>query len=226
MTLAELRARGAATGDAVVAERLARRRPRRRRDDHLHVRDHRAAEGLRGHPRQPARDRGDVRPRARAERRHDGDLPVPAARPLARARRAVRGARGRRDAGVLGRRPEADRAGARRDPPDALPVRPAHLREGARDRAQRRGGEPLEAGDVRVGAAGGRAGTRDRSRGCLARSRGGHAPPCRRQARALQGARRVRRPAGDGAVRRRADRAARCSSSSTPAACWCSRATA
>ena len=68
----------------------------------------------------------------------DGDLPVPAARALARARGAVRDARGGRHARVLGRRPGADRRRARRDPPDALPVGAADLREGPRDRAQRR----------------------------------------------------------------------------------------
>ena len=228
MTLADLRARGAATGEAVVAERLARVGP----DDVATIV---YTSGTTGPPKGCVVTHasllatvGDVRPRARAAGQPDGDLPVPAAGALARARRAVRDARGRRDARVLGRRPAADRRRAGRDPPDALPVGAADLREGPRDRAQRRR----------------RAGPRQAARSSTGRSREG--AQARAAARAGRAARPRSPPPATGsptgscsprcgacsatgsrwrcAAPRRS--AARCSSSSTPAACSCSRATA
>ena len=138
VTLADLRARGAATGEAVVAERLARVGPR---DVATIV----YTSGTTGPPKGCVVTHASLLAtvamyvrRARAARPPDGDLPVPAARALARARRAVRDARGRRHARLLGRRPEADRRRAGGGPPDALPVGAADLREGPRGRAQRR----------------------------------------------------------------------------------------
>ena len=83
------------------------RRARRPRDDRLHVRHDRAAEGLHAHPRERDGHRAHVRGRAgvRLGRRPGRDLHVPAARALARARDADGHARRRRHARLLARRP-------------------------------------------------------------------------------------------------------------------------
>ena len=215
-----------------AASDAARRAPRqvaagRRGDDHLHVRHDRAAEGLRR-----SRTRA-CSPRSRCTSERSSwrfgplivDLSSCRSRTRSRASPA-RGDRRRRHARVLGRRPEADRGRARRDPPDPLPVGPADLREDPHRRAQRRAREPAQARRVPLGAARGHALPRGRARA--------GARPARlrrlrhrvgRPARALARARAVRRPARVRHVRRRADRRARCSSSSTPAACSSSRAT-
>ena len=166
-------------------------------------------------------------PRARAARQRTGHLPVPAARALARAGGAVRHARGGRDARLLGRRPEADRRRARRDPPDALPVGAADLREGPRDGPQRgRRGGARQADCSSTGRSRGRQVRRAAARASRSAASARARHRARRPARALEGARRVRRPARAGAVAAPRRSAGRCSSSSTPAACSCSRATA
>ena len=152
---------------------------------------------------------------------------LPLAHSLARVA-AVRGARGRRDAGVLGRRPEADRRGAGREPRRRTSRRSrASTRRSTRRAQRRRGRAAVKRAHVRVGAA-------RRARGRARPTASGARPAALARLRhaladklVLSKVRaRVRRPAGDGAHRRGADRRARCSSSSTPAACWCSRATA
>ena len=63
VSLAELRERGAATGEQVAAERLAQVGTGRRCHDRLHLGDDGTAQGLCRHPLQPAGDGRDVRPR-------------------------------------------------------------------------------------------------------------------------------------------------------------------
>ena len=94
-------------------------------------------------PRQLPRRRLDVRARrGRAGGRRR--LPVPPARALLRAADPARGARPRRDARLLRRRPEADRRRALRGQADLPAVGPAHLREAlhAGHRPRRRRADP------------------------------------------------------------------------------------
>ena len=152
--LAELRRMGAERADD--GDRAPARRDRAvgRRHDRLHLRHDRAAEGLRHHAREPPHDGHHVRARARARRR-PVDVPLPAARALARPHRPGRRAAGRRDAGLLGRRRQEDHRGGRAGRADALPVGPPRVREDPHGRAERRRrAEPPAARRVRLGARG------------------------------------------------------------------------
>ena len=180
------------------------------------------------HAREPARHRGrHVRARARARRRAIVDLPVPPARALARARRAGRRAEAGGTLAFWGgdAKQIVDELAEVRA--DALPLGAAHLREDPHGGAERRRrAEPRQAGAVPLGARG-----RAPDGGPPARGRDARPPRPRRHGVAdrlvLSKVRAVfgdRLAAGACAAPRRS--AARCSSSSTPAACSCSRATA
>ena len=202
-----------------------RRAARRRGHDRLHVGHDRAAQGLHAHARQHAGHDRPLPGPAGAGRR-DGRLPLPATR----ARSGPRDADGRADRGrdhrLLARRPQADRRRAGRGAPDALPLGPAHLREDPHRRPGRRGGAgAAQAGHLRLGAGGGPAGAGSRAGRQVrrARSRAGvttspTASCCPRSAASSATACTWRSPA----PRRSAPTS---SSSSTPAACSCSRAT-
>ena len=129
VALDEVRARGrcARTGRARRADR--QRRQSRRVHVHLHVRDNRAAEGLRPVPGQlPRRARHGRRARHRFRPRRP-DLPVPPARPRFRAASDA-GRRGpRRRDRLLGSRYDEDHRRAVRGPTDLPAVGPADLRE-------------------------------------------------------------------------------------------------
>ena len=212
------RGRGARRGRARRARRRGHARPAVH--DHLHLGHHRAAEGLRPDPRQLPRRRLDVRARRdRAGRRRR--LPVPPARALVRAADPARGARHGRHARLLSaatRRRSS--SSSPRSRPTYLPSVPrifeklytlvtahgdpdqirAATQVGLKVRALQAAGEPVPP-ELQAHFDGGRGGAvQERPRG-------------------------VRRAAAPGDVRRGADRAPRSSSSSSPAACRCSRAT-
>ena len=205
-------------------------RARRRGDDRLHVGHHRPAEGLHAHPRATCSRRSDAYERAPRPRRRRRDLPVPAAGPLARARHPARRARRGRHAGLLERRPDSARSTTSPTTrPTHVPSVPRvfekiHTRALARGRGRRRG----SSGAIFA------LGARDRPARPRGRSaRAGVGPALRAAPRGRPTGSCCRRSARCSAAdfdaradRRRADRAARCSSSSTPAACSCSRATA
>ena len=193
--LAELRRMGAGGCGRRHRAPARRRGAVGRRHHRLHLRHDGAAQGLRHHAREPPHHRHHVRARARA-RRGPLDVPVPAAGALARPHRPGRRAAGRRDAGLLGRRRQEDHRGGRAGRADALPLGPARVREDPHGRAERRGrAEPPAARRVRLGARG-RAPvggpTAQRQADGTPRPR---APRRGRPARAVEGARRVRRPA-------------------------------
>ena len=208
VTLAELRARGAATGEAVVAERLAHVGPQ-------DVATIIYTSGTTGPPKGCVVTHASLLATAamyvRELELQDSHMVIYLFLPLAHSLARVAQYATLEAGGTLafwGGDPSADRRGAGRDPPDALPVGAAHLREGPRGRAQRR--RPTqgrvkralfdwalrEGAQARAAAREGRplcrvAGPRHRVADRLVLSK----------VRA-----RVRRPPGDGAVRRRADR--------------------
>ncbi len=225
MTLDALRERGRALDEPVAAARTAAMQPRRRGHDRLHVGHDRAAQGLHAHARQHAGHDRPLPGPAGAGRR-DGRLPLPATRARPGPRDADGRADRRRDHRLLARRPQADRRRAGRGAPDALPLGPAHLREDPHRRPGRRGGagaaQAARSSPGRWRRAGGRRLARGRA-SPRARSRAGVTPSptascCPRSAASSATACTWRSPA----PRRSAPRS---SSSSTPAACSCSRAT-
>ena len=195
-----LRERGR-TRDTRRAGRAHRRRHARGPvHDHLHVRHHRAAEGLRAHARQLPHRHADVR----GDRRHrgrPGGLPLPSARALLRAADPAAGGRSRRPAGLLERRPAADRA--RPDGGQAgLPaVGAAHLREDLHARhVQQRPGQDRRRDPARpegAADAGGRAAGAGRAAGRVRQGRRGAV---------RQRPQHLRRQPRAGDVRRSADR--------------------
>ena len=211
----------------------ARPRPRRRRGGrarrrgqalrpvhvHLHVGHHRAAEGLRAHARQLPRGAQLLRVDRRA-RVGRGRLPLPPARALLRAADPAAGDRPRLHDRLLRRRREADRRRAQRGPPDLPAVGAADLREDLHPRHRQRrpradqGRHPGRAEGA--AAAGRRPGGPGRAAGRTSTR------PTRRCSRtsARRSAATSSRPTP---APRRSPR--RSSSSSTPAACRCSRAT-
>ncbi len=211
---------GAARDVAELEERIARGHARPAVHDHLHVGDHRSAEGLRAQPRQLPRRGLDVRARrGRAGRRRR--LPLPPARALVRAADPARDPRLGATLAYFGGDPKQIVAGALRGPPDLPAVGPADLREAvhARHRARRpradQGGDPGRPQGPRA--------RRRPARRCRPSCRRTSTPPrssCSRTS--------ARRSAANCARPRRAPRRSRrrSSSSSSPAACRCSRATA
>ena len=192
----------------------------------LHVGDHRAAQGHGPHARQLLVGRGDG---AGDRLRHRGgrQLPLPAVGARLRADRPDRVLRRGHGDHLLRRRPEADHRRAGGDEADVLPVGAPDLRE-----------------DLHDGDLGGRAGAARRTRSSSRRrsrsasrsasssatarpSRTSCAPPTRRPTPGSSPTS-ARCSAGGCARRCRARRRSRrrsCASSS-PAASWCSRATA
>ena len=212
----------------------ARPRPRRRRGGrarrrgqargpvhlHLHLGHHRAAEGLRALARQLPRGAQLLRVDRRARVGRDR-LPLPAARALLRAADPAAGDRPRLDDRLLRRRHEADRRRAQRGPPDLPAVGAADLREDLHASSPPTGDpekiKARHAGRAEGPAAAGRGpGGPGRAPAALRRGRGGAVQERPRGVR--------RQPqAGQHRAPRRSPR--RSSSSSTPAACRCSRAT-
>ena len=199
----------------------ARRRDRRRRrrasaladvapddvgDDRLHVRHDRPAEGLRAHPRQPARDRR--RCTIGAARAAATPPVIFLFLPLAHVARADRRSSSRSTSAARSRSGAATRSGSLDDlaeaAPDALPVRPARAsRRSTRARSAARRGRPArKRGDLRAGrcATGARV-ARGRARRA-ARSAPLAAPrhARRRPARAVQGPRRCSATGCDSAL--------------------------
>ena len=117
------RARSGRTGGAVLGHHV--RRPLHL---HLHLRHHRAAEGMRPHPRQlPKRHQHDGGAR-RAQRGRRG-LPLPPARACLRDPHPAALVRSRQRDRLLDGRPAEDHPRAHGDQADLLPVGAAHLRE-------------------------------------------------------------------------------------------------
>ena len=139
LSMEELGAKGAGVDEGDLAGADRRGHPGRHLHLHLHLGDDRAAEGLHHQPRQLPLDarHGQRDQRDRGGRRH---LPLPAARPLLRPADPARQLRPRRDARLLGVRPEQDRPQPRRTETDLLPVGAADLRENLY-RCQQRHGE-------------------------------------------------------------------------------------
>ena len=229
VTLADLRASGAATGEAVVADRLARRRAGGRGDDRLHVR---ARPGHRRAASSPTpacwrRRRCMSASSSCRAARWSIYLFLPLAHSLARvAQYATLEAGG--TLAFWGGDPK-------RIVDELAEIRPTHfpsvpriyekvhatVLNGVAEQGRRQAGAlPLGARRGRRGAHGGARGHAARPRWPRARHR------ARRPARALEGARRVRRPARAWRCAAPPRSGARCSSSSTPAACSCSRAMA
>ena len=158
-----------------------------------------------------------------SRRRH---LHVPAARARAGPDGAARGDRRRRDPVLLEPRPEAAARRPRRRAPDALPLGSAPVREGARQGARHRRGRVARApAGVPLGDGHGRGGAGRRtaraipSAACSVLATGSPTASCSRAYASCSAA-----PcSSDSPARRRS--VARCSSSSTPAGCWSSRAT-
>src|SRR6266508_325381 len=113
---------------------------------HLHVRDHGPSEGVRDLTRQLPLDarHGALGQRARRGRGH---VSIPAARPFLRPADPVRDLRPRRDARLLGARPDEDHGQPGGGQADLLPLRAADLREDlhGRHRKRRQGGWGQEA---------------------------------------------------------------------------------
>ena len=216
ITLADLRARGAADGDDDRARAHRRRRPRRRGDDRLHVRHDRPAEGLRALAREPALHRRRLHRPARSWASAADHLPVPAARARAGADGLVRRDRHRRHARVLERRHEEPRRRTSRRPrPTHVPTVPRLLEKVHTRVVGTGGGGRRREGDDLHARARERARRWPRPSARAAASRGSTAlrTPWR-PARADEGPRRVRaqRPGPDhrrGADRRRGDRVLR-----------------
>ena len=208
ITLADLRARGAADGDDVAARADRGGRPRGRGDDRLHVRHDRPAEGLRALAREPA-----LHGRARTSTAWSmRDTPpmifqyLPLAHVLARMVSFV-APRHRRHARVLGRRHEEARRGHRRGQADAHPDRPAAAGEDPHARGrQRRRRRRRQGGDLHARAGDRREGGQGQARGPLGQPDRPRPPRRRRQARAVEGPRRARPEQPGPDHRRRADR--------------------
>ena len=163
---------------------------------------------------------------SRAMPRRRDHLPVPAARPRVRAAHPAAVVRRRRHARLLGRRHQADRRRAAGGPAVLLPLGAAHLREDLLDRHRRHRRRRPSSGRRSAAIESGMQGAR--ACRCAASRPGRPAGRVRRGRRAAlqERARAVRRPRPPGRDRRGTDRARRSSSSSTPVACRCSRATA
>ncbi len=135
--LADLTAGGTAVTDEQLDQRRGSAVGRRPGHDHLHLRHHRAAQGLRADPPQPAgrRPQRDRRGAARGLR-HRGrlDPAVPAAGPLLRPDHPGRLPGGGRRPGPLAGREHAAR-GAARVPADVPAGRAARVREDLQHRA-------------------------------------------------------------------------------------------
>ena len=154
VTLADLRARGAATGEAVVAERLAHVSPR-------DVATIIYTSGTTGPPKGCVVTHASLLATAamyvRELELQDSHMVIYLFLPLAHSLARVAQYATLEAGGTLafwGGDPSRIVDGAGRDPADALPVGAAHLREGPRDRAQRRRhAGPGQARAVRLGAA-------------------------------------------------------------------------
>ena len=207
ITLADLRSRGAADADAIVAERIAAIAPE---DTATIV----YTSGTTGPPKGCVLSHanllftaGTYIDRLQAARQAADDLPVPAAGARAGADGLLRHARDRRHAGLLGRGHEEPRGRHRRGQADAHPDRPAAAGEDPHPRRRhRRRGRRREGGDLHARAGHGREGGQGQARGPLGQPARQGPPRGRRQARALEGPQRARpqRPGAD--HRRRADR--------------------
>ena len=185
--------------------RAARRRgrPRGRLPHHLHVGDHRPAQGRRA-DQQGLRRRPQLGDRDVPVRRGRRRLPLPPAGPRVRPADPGRLHRGRRGDRLLGRRRAADRPRARPGPPDGAAVGAADLREGVlgghgHGPGGRRGGR----GEGDRPRPQGAPGTRARRGG---QRRGGRRVRAHRQRDVRPRARHLRRPDQAGDLRRRADR--------------------
>ena len=179
ITLADLRSRGEAEGDAVARERTAAVDP----DDAATIV---YTSGTTGPPKGCVLSHANLLFTAdayidRLEARRAGDLPVPAARARAGADGLVRGARHRRHARVLGRRHEEPGRRHRRGQADPHPDRPAAAGEDPHARGRHGGGRRRrEGGDLHARA-------RERGEGGQGQARGpqrrpARPPPARRRA--------------------------------------------
>ena len=190
-----------------------------RRHLHLHLRHDRPSEGLHHRPPELARHARHGRGAERA-RGAGGRLSVPAAGARVRAADPARLDRRRRDDRLLGARPGEDHPQPDGGQADLLPVRPAHVREDLLD--GRLGGAGQ--GAARAGDPARHEGARDAG-AAARRSR----PSCRRPStRPTRRCSRTSATCSAGGSSRpspaRPRSPRRSSSSSTPAACWCSRA--